>query len=287
MTETKPANMALGEYLRRLRESRKLSQRQVATQAGISYAYLSQIEGSKRGKRKKSEENFAPHPQFLKKLADVYHVPAGRLFEQAGYLDNDKAKVYGFSEKSEIDRIFDFIIHDPALLQTFSTLDKRAIIRRYETLTGKRLITWAGDPEKHPSVSKTEYAGLRHENGLLVADTPNTKLTVKEVAQELELSEAEVEKIIKNNQLLATENDFKESLVEKSELQRFKIKGVRNWIHTGAQIPIARPVGTLEEQEQHFAAMAEGTDESEYVFRAPEKNVPADKVPRRKKKARK
>jgi transcriptional regulator with XRE-family HTH domain len=172
--------MTFGEYLRRLRESRKLSQRQVAKEAGLSYAYLSQIEGNKRAKRKKGEDQFAPHPQFLKKLAEVYRVSPGQLFERAGYYDSEEAKIYGFSEKAEVDRIFDFIIHDPALVRIFSITDKRAIITRYEALTGKRLITWAGDPDRHPSVSKSDFAGLGCKNGVLHADTSNTKLTVKE-----------------------------------------------------------------------------------------------------------
>src|SRR5208282_4338506 len=149
MSETTLANMTMGEYLRRLRESRNLSQRQAAKEAGISYAYLSQIEGSKRGKRKKGDEHFAPHPQILKKLADVYHVSAGQLFERAGYL-GDNQNIQGFSEEREIDRTFDFVIHDPALKQILTVLDKRTIISRYETLTGKRLISWAGEPDKHP-----------------------------------------------------------------------------------------------------------------------------------------
>jgi len=258
MSENDQNKMTFGEYLRRLRESRNLSQRQVAKAAGLSYAYLSQIEGNKRAKRKKGEDQFAPHPQFLKKLAEVYHVSSGQLFERAGYYDSEKSNIYGFSEKNEIDRIFDFIIHDPALKQILSVLDKRAIVSRYETLTGKRLITWAGDPDKHPSVSKTEFTQLRCENGMLHADTSNTKLSVKEVAEELECSEDEVKQIIKNNQLRATENDFKELFVEKSELHRFKIGGIRNWIHTGAKIPVAKMPMTKEEISEQLAALDNG-----------------------------
>jgi transcriptional regulator with XRE-family HTH domain len=255
MTGSDQDKMTFGEYLRRLRESRNLSQRQVAKAAGLSYAYLSQIEGNKRVKRKKGEDQFAPHPQFLKKLAEVYHVTPAQLFERAGYYDSEITKIYGFSEKNEVDRIFDFLIHDPALKQIFSILDKRAIINRYETLTGKRLITWAGDPDKNPSVNKSEFTGLRCENGMLLADTSNTKLSVKEVAEELGCSEQEVKQMIKNNQLLAKANDFDEFFVEKSELQKFKIGGVQNWIHTGGKIPVAKAPSTKEEWEQQFAAL--------------------------------
>lgn len=261
MNNTELENMTFGEYLRRLRESRNISQRQAAKEAGISYAYLSQIEGSKRGKRKKGEDHFAPHPQFLKKLADVYHVSAGQLFERAGYLDN-KQNIHGFSEERETERIFDFVINDPALKKQFTVLDKRAIINRFETLTGKRLITWAGEPDKHPSVNKSEFAGLRCENGLLHADTPNTKLTLKEVAHELGCDIAEVEKMIEFGQLLDTTNDSKEKMVDKTDLQKFKTNAVHSWIYkTATKIPIAKAARTVEEQNQTFAQLADSEND--------------------------
>ncbi|MGD0252499.1 MAG: helix-turn-helix transcriptional regulator [Verrucomicrobiota bacterium] len=282
MNKTELEHMTFGEYLRRLRESRNLSQRQAAKAAGISYAYLSQIEGSKRGKRKKGDEHFAPHPQFLKKLADVYHVSAGQLFERAGYLD-DKQNIHGFLEEREIDRIFDFVIHDPALQQIFAALDKRAVINRYEALTGKRLITWAGEPETHPSVNKSEFSGLRYEKGLLRADTPNTKLTLKEVAQELECEEAEVKTMIQNNQLRAEEDDFKEWLVEKRDLQKFKIGGIRNWIQTGAKYPVAKIWGTPEERAQQFAAEVQFKESEDDVIASEIPASPTKNIPKKKK----
>ncbi len=55
--------------------------------------------------------------------------------------------------------------------------------------------------------------------------------------------------MIRNNQLKATQNDFKEWLVEKRDLHNFKIVGVRNWMQTGARIPVAKPPSTPEEWE--------------------------------------
>jgi transcriptional regulator with XRE-family HTH domain len=282
MSKAESTKPTFGEYLRRLRESRKLSQREAAEKAGISYAYLSQIEGSKRGKRKKGEEHFGPHPQMLKKLADAYEVSAGHLFEQAGYLDNDKKNIFGISERSEIDRIFDFVIYDPNLKQQFSVVDKRAIINRFESLTGKRLITWAGEPEKHPSASKSEFSGLRCQNEMLYADTANPNLTIQEVAQELECEEAVVKKMIEFGQLLAVENDSKELFVEKSELQKFKVGAIRHWIYTTAsKIPVARPPRTLAEQNQWFDHLADLENEDN---EAPEEVVsPATKLSKKKK----
>jgi hypothetical protein len=215
---------------------------------------------------------------MLKKLADAYEVSAGQLFERAGYLDNDQKNIYGFSEKSEIDRIFDFVIHDPALKQLFTIRDKRAIINRFESLAGKRLITWAGEPDKHPSASKSEFSGLRCHDETLYADTANANLTLQEVAQELECEVADVEKMIEFGQLREIENGFKEKMVEKKELQKFKNGAIRHWIYTTAiKIPIAKPPRTLAEQNQLFAQLSKlenGDDEPSEKICSPAKVFP-------------
>lgn len=68
------------EYLKELRENRKLTIRQVETYSGVSCSYLSQVETGKRGK---------PSPMILKKLAPVYKVPYLELMKAAGYLDDE------------------------------------------------------------------------------------------------------------------------------------------------------------------------------------------------------
>jgi transcriptional regulator with XRE-family HTH domain len=228
MKETDLSRETFGEYLRRLRESRNLSLRQAAKEAGISSPYLSQIEGGKRGKRKTGEDHFGPHPQFLKKLADVYHVSARQLFERAGYLEDDKFNISGFSEEREIERIFDFVIHDPALKNIFTVLDKRALVNRYEALTGKRLMTWAGEPDA-PSVDKPEYAGLVSSGGSLYAETPHKYLTLEEVAQELDLTPAEVKTMVEHQwlepryrRLGAERRESGEWIFDKHALREFK-----------------------------------------------------------------
>jgi transcriptional regulator with XRE-family HTH domain len=262
---------SLGEHLRRIRESRNLSLRQAAKRADISSAYLSQLEMGKRGKRKKNDEYFGPHPQILKKLAGLYHMSPSDLFARAGYLGDD-AQTEGVGEEREIDRIFDFVLLDPLLRKEFSVADKRAIIERYEALTKRQLIHWAGEPDTHPSVNKSEFSGLRCENGRLRAQSPNTTLTFKEVAEELECEEGDVVKMIKNNQLHARENDYKELLVEKGEVHRFKAKGVHYWIHNSAkQIPVANPHPTPEEQDAQFAAMAGYGNEVDLTVEKPVK----------------
>jgi HTH-type transcriptional regulator, competence development regulator len=67
---------SLGKYLKRLRDARALSLREVEGQTGVSNAFLSQVES---GKVKK------PSPAALYKLADFYDVPYEKLMELAGY----------------------------------------------------------------------------------------------------------------------------------------------------------------------------------------------------------
>src|SRR3990172_1711591 len=172
---------SFGAYLRRLRESKGLSLRQAAKDAGVSSGYLSQIEGEKRGKRK-TGEHFAPHPQILKRLAEVYHVPAQDLFERAGFFEKQK-DFFGFSEERETDRCFDFVIHDPVLRRVLTTADKKAIIDRYEKLSGRKFITWGG--ENSFFNEKPGYKGLQLFGGALYAETVHVTLTLEEVAVEL------------------------------------------------------------------------------------------------------
>ncbi|MGD1019617.1 MAG: helix-turn-helix transcriptional regulator [Verrucomicrobiia bacterium] len=214
-----------GLYLRRLRESRGLSLRQAAAKAGISSAYLSQVEGGKRGKRKKGEQ-FAPHPHILKKLADLYHVEPMGILERAEYVQTE-AHYDGFSEQREIDRVFDFVICDPALKHVFTALDKRAIVNRYETLTGRKLITWAGD-NAQSSAKKTEFAGLTLFDGILHAETVHATLSLKEVANELACDVSVVEKYVANGWLHATKDSTGNLCVEKQALRDFKDYAVRD-----------------------------------------------------------
>jgi transcriptional regulator with XRE-family HTH domain len=280
-TTNHPDLESLGEHLRRLRESRKLSLRQAAKQAGISSAYLSQVEAGKRGQRKKNEEYFGPHPQILKKLAELYHISPSDLFARAGYL-GDNAQTEGVGEQREIDRTFDFVLLDPFFRKELPVADKRAIIERYEVLTKKRLITWAGEPDTHPSVSKPEYAGLRCEDGRLRTGTPQTGLSISEVAQELDCTEADVQKMIQCNHLFATKNDYRELVIEKKDIYKLKKAAVLNWIHsTATKIPVANPHATLEERQQNLEAAGEiGSEETSLTAPAPAKKKRRKKTKR-------
>ena len=75
--ETPPQLQSLGEYLRNLRDSLRLTLRDVEEASEVSNAYLSQLETGKITK---------PSPHILHKLAAVYRVSYEALMEKAGYI---------------------------------------------------------------------------------------------------------------------------------------------------------------------------------------------------------
>src|SRR6187549_4302009 len=68
----------LGAYLREQRENAKLSVRQLATLAGVSNPYLSQVE---RGLRR-------PSAEILQQIAKGLRISAEALYVQAGILED-------------------------------------------------------------------------------------------------------------------------------------------------------------------------------------------------------
>ena len=68
----------LGKYIRKLRKSRNLPLRSVASFTGKSMAYISDIE---LGKRATDRAN----PELLVKLAQFFEVPITTLMEKGGY----------------------------------------------------------------------------------------------------------------------------------------------------------------------------------------------------------
>ncbi|MFH0703205.1 MAG: helix-turn-helix transcriptional regulator [bacterium] len=81
-------NKFFGEYIKKLRENRGLSLREVEKKVGVSYAYISQVE--------KGERNI-PSLKILEKLAEAYGVSISSLNKVAGE---------SFEEKEiEVDKI--------------------------------------------------------------------------------------------------------------------------------------------------------------------------------------
>jgi transcriptional regulator with XRE-family HTH domain len=72
---------SIGEYIRQQREQAKISLRQLASAAGISNPYLSQIE---RGLRR-------PSAEILQQIAKGLRISAEALYVQAGFLEDREA----------------------------------------------------------------------------------------------------------------------------------------------------------------------------------------------------
>ena len=74
--------MSLGSELKRIRNLRGFSLREVERATGISNAYLSQLERSKASN---------PSPKMLRKIADHYGIDYESLMASAGYLGHSHA----------------------------------------------------------------------------------------------------------------------------------------------------------------------------------------------------
>ena len=124
-----------GPYLRELRRACGLSLKQVEKDAGVSNAYLSQLE---RDLRK------PPHPDILKRLAQVYEVPHRELLIAAGYLEDEADK--GIT-RLKIEKAYQHVISNPRFRHgtrlkgsALSVETKRFIVEMYEKMTGQKLL---------------------------------------------------------------------------------------------------------------------------------------------------
>jgi transcriptional regulator with XRE-family HTH domain len=72
---------SIGEYIRQQREQAKISLRQLASQAGVSNPYLSQVE---RGLRR-------PSAEILQQIAKGLRISAEALYVQAGILEDRRS----------------------------------------------------------------------------------------------------------------------------------------------------------------------------------------------------
>jgi transcriptional regulator with XRE-family HTH domain len=126
---------SFGAYLKELRKSRRLSLKQVEAKAGVSNAYLSQLE---RGLRK------PPHPEILQRLAKAYEVPVEDLLREAGFLANDSGK--GITHE-KIEQAYLHVTSDPRFRygtrlkgMRLGIEAKRFIVEIYEKLSGRKLL---------------------------------------------------------------------------------------------------------------------------------------------------
>jgi transcriptional regulator with XRE-family HTH domain len=100
---------SLGDYIRDQRKSAQYSLRQLATAAGVSNPYLSQIE---RGLKK-------PSAEILQQIAKALRISAETLYVQAGFLEDRGAS----------SDVVAAILSDPAIGERH----KRVLIDIYES----------------------------------------------------------------------------------------------------------------------------------------------------------
>jgi len=123
-----------GDYLRTLRNEKKLSLRELEKLSGVSSSYLGLIE---RGQRP------IPGADILKQLAPIYDVPVRDLLTAAGYLKDEK---YSLSEEEEVEMAYRYVMNDPRyksgtrITGGITTEVKRFIVEMYEKATGKKLL---------------------------------------------------------------------------------------------------------------------------------------------------
>jgi len=130
-----PSPEQLGNYLRELRNRKRLTLREVEEQSGASGSYLSQVEQGKRH----------PSAELLRKIAPTYGASVKELLSMAGYLDEPEVKM---SDQERIEWAFNCVISDPdykfgTSLRTSGELSleaKRFIVEVYEKATGKKLL---------------------------------------------------------------------------------------------------------------------------------------------------
>ena len=107
--------MEFKEYLKQLREDKKLSLRKLDSLSGVSHVYLSQIENGNRG---------IPSPDVLKKLAAPLGVSYKELMQAAGYLSKDSS-----SERSIFDIQEEWPEIASILRKKMTAEEKRRVVR--------------------------------------------------------------------------------------------------------------------------------------------------------------
>ncbi|MEZ2661261.1 helix-turn-helix domain-containing protein [Aneurinibacillus aneurinilyticus] len=198
--------MNFGEYIKKLREERDLSVRELARRSNVSIAHISQTENGHRG---------IPKPETLKKLAEGLNHPVEDLMTKAGYLDESEFNTVDLSNhefpkrlrkyreecKLSIDELAEKVNLTPHTIERFEdgrgglpgqkTLDKLASILE---VTRDYLLGYTNDPKGY---------GV----GTYDTDPKNLKAFIENNrslgfdGDELELDEEEQEELLRHTRL--------------------------------------------------------------------------------------
>jgi transcriptional regulator with XRE-family HTH domain len=75
-----------GSFLRRIRRSKQVTQRELAVKIGVNFTYLSKVENDTPGFRSLSEEK-------LRKIADVLDADADEVIVRSGKIPTDVKRI--------------------------------------------------------------------------------------------------------------------------------------------------------------------------------------------------
>lgn len=88
-----------GDFLKSLREEKKLSLREAAKKSGLSHSYINSLE---LGRHPKTKVPINPSPESLKRLSDAYNYPYPILMKVAGYIRDTEPLIEEEMEKHEL-----------------------------------------------------------------------------------------------------------------------------------------------------------------------------------------
>ncbi len=144
-----------GAYLRTLRSEKKVTQKDAATQAGISAPYLAQLEKGQRN---------PPSRSVLSRLAKVYGIAPQELWLEAEYAENNTERLFKRLDAARVQWAFLAMLKDPAysfgtrLRGKELTLEAKAmLIEIYQKSMNRQLLT----PEE---LEPGDSEGNNHDN---------------------------------------------------------------------------------------------------------------------------
>jgi transcriptional regulator with XRE-family HTH domain len=133
----------IGGFIRDLRQTAKISLRQLADKAGVSNPYLSQIE---RGLRK-------PSAEVLQQIASALRVSTPAMYLRAGLLDSEGQQG---------------VLAAIAVDQELTIAQKQSLSQIYETFRNENLRHAPAAPEPDDQPASLDPASLDDEETLLV-----------------------------------------------------------------------------------------------------------------------
>jgi transcriptional regulator with XRE-family HTH domain len=160
MAAPKDLPQDIGEFIRDLRQTAKISLRQLADRAGVSNPYLSQIE---RGLRK-------PSAEVLQQLASALRVSTPAMYLRAGLLDGEGQQ-----------GVLAAIAADPEL----TIAQKQSLSQIYETFRNE---TARQTPAATPSDESTPEESTPGD-GVPAADVPDEDEALRAVVQDVAVVE--------------------------------------------------------------------------------------------------